>query len=82
MYDWAGYVSSKLDKDGRAVMYLKVGRNTGKEPADAHQKFLMYTVERYLGLFSFIFLSNDSVVPYFFSTEIIYRVLSSSRFSD
>ena len=53
-------------------MYLKVGRNTGKEPADAHQKFLMYTVERYQGLFSFIFLSHDSVVPYFFSTEIIY----------
>ena len=49
-YDRIGYVSSKLDKDGRAVMYLKVGRNIGKESADTHQKFLMYTVERYVHL--------------------------------
>ena len=70
MYDWAGYVSSKLDKDGRAVMYLKVGRNTGKEPADAHQKFLMYTVERYVGLLH----SVISFGLFFFPMILLYHI--------
>ena len=40
-------MTDNLDKYGRAIMYVKVGRNDGKEAAEAHQRLLMYTVERY-----------------------------------
>lgn len=38
--------TSVNDKNGRVIMYFKVGRNKKKENADAYLNLLMYTVER------------------------------------
>ena len=37
-----------LDKHGRAIVYVKVGRNEKLEDSVTYQKLLMYTVERYV----------------------------------
>jgi hypothetical protein len=41
-----GYTSSRLDKHGRVIIYLKVGRNKKLESNTVYRNLLMYTVER------------------------------------
>ena len=40
-----GYTSG-FDKHGRAIVYVKIGRNEKLEDSATYQKLLMYTVER------------------------------------
>jgi CRAL/TRIO domain len=40
-----GYTNG-YDKHGRAIMYLKIGRNDEMQSKEVYEKFLMYTVER------------------------------------
>ena len=43
----SGYTSDTLDKEGRSIIYVKIGRNERMEETEIYQKLLMYTVERY-----------------------------------
>jgi hypothetical protein len=47
-----GYTGG-FDKHGRAIVYVKIGRNEKLEDSVTYQKLLMYTVERYVTLASF-----------------------------
>jgi hypothetical protein len=42
-----GYTGG-FDKHGRAIVYVKIGRNEKLEDSVTYQKLLMYTVERYI----------------------------------
>ena len=37
---------SVYDKDGRVILYLKIGRNDEMQSVDVHTKYMMYMVER------------------------------------
>jgi hypothetical protein len=41
-----GYTSNILDKEGRAITYVKIGRNEKLETSETYLKFVMYTIER------------------------------------
>lgn len=41
-----GYISNTLDKEGRSITYVKLGRNEKMETAETYLKFVMYTIER------------------------------------
>ena len=45
--DNVAYTSSALDKDGRPIIYLKIGKPIRQDSNDNYLKLLMYTVERY-----------------------------------
>ena len=41
-----GYTGSTLDKAGRSIVYIRVGRNDKTQSAEAYLQHMMYTVER------------------------------------
>jgi hypothetical protein len=43
-----GYTSDVFDKHGRAIIYLKIGRNVRLENSETYLSLLMYTVERWV----------------------------------